>query len=140
MLTLFLTFWEHCSCSTLMKISGTSPQISRRYSLISVFAVDRKEAYFVCLKYVMMHPERAFGILVYVAFMTSFPPFDFQVCNCISQWCTPACWVVLAWLAGKLFTNFQRLGNINMSSSIKLYRDSKHTCRLLIGEAFLGIT
>jgi hypothetical protein len=85
MLTLVLTLWVYCSCSTLVKICGTSLQVPSRYILISFFAVDRKKAYFVCLKYVMMHPERAFGILVYVAFMTSFPPFDFQVCNCITQ-------------------------------------------------------
>lgn len=48
-----------------------------------------QEVNFVSLKYVMMHPESTFGFLVYAVFMASFPPFDFQVCNCVTQWYTP---------------------------------------------------
>lgn len=66
-----------------------SPRVNLMYPLISLSTIYRKEASFASLKYVMMRPESAFGFPVYAAFMVSFPPFDFQVRNCVMQRYTP---------------------------------------------------
>lgn len=90
-------YWSHPTHEKLLKWIYSfyaSSDVNVMCSLISLSTIYRKEDYFVSLKYVMIHPESAFGFPVYTAFMVSFPLFDFQVCNCVTQQYTPGFWAV----------------------------------------------